>query len=746
MDYTKTTETVVVDRKAFVKALGKEVVFVRSFLAGCKERNLKNKIKYANLSLAFDTETSSCEIAEDDHMAWVYLWTCSAQLPSGANITTYGRTLEDWLELGECLSNELGLNEKKRLVFYVHNLAFDFSFIYKAMKCSEAFAIRSRRPVRALAKNGIELRCSAELAKCKLEHWTKDSPFPKLTGNIDHTLIRHSDTPLSEEELRYAIHDTAGLAWRIEKMLFDEPYPNGEKRRIADVPHTSTGFPREKITLAFQGNFSNPLLNNNRLLRKAREQVKNCLIEPPTHMLATDTMAGGWTGVNPNYIDCVCEGLKTIDATSHYPAMMTKGIFPIETFLPLSTEGLDTLQDLLNLIEKNCVMMEVTLYNLKSKTPHAGYLSEHRHCGLEEMGAGWICNGKVMTCEKMTICCNDIEFKTLLKTYSFHAIEVACIAVAKRGYLPKPLVKLIFEAYADKTILKGIKGQERFYAIAKALLNSLFGICATNVFRDVYPFDSELCAWGETIKFDYSRDDVQKICDNENKRSNRYVYYPWGAYITAAGRAETWEFIMVAGKHFRYADTDSLKYSPCDEIEEFIIKKNAQIKEQIEDTCKRLNIPLEVISPKNLKGESKTLGVWEYEKTSELTKIGGPKRYLEYNNGKFDLTCAGVSPETGGGYFDFLAQGDVMKGFKCFEVDLVIPHKYCRTLIHKLIEEKKTTEVTDHMGNKRIVESQGGTVLIESTYTLNREDRTMQYLDAIVRGGESYELQSYQSF
>lgn len=741
MGYQKTTDSRLVNHRKFIKALAEQLVFEHSFNRGANKRRARNRIKYANVPIAFDLETSQTEQGTDNWVPLVYLWTISAQLPNGQSITSYGRTLDQFVGFLDQLKGAFNLNAKQRLVLYAHNLPYDFSYIQKAIHFTEVFAIRSKRALRTLGAGAFEFRCSAEIAKCKLQEWTKDSPFPKLVGNIDHSKIRYPTTALTQDEMQYAIHDTAGLAWRIEKLLHDNPREDGKKLQLADVPHTSTGFPRRSITQAFEGTYGS--LDNNRSRSKAAKLVKNCHIDPHMHMVTRDSMAGGYTAINPNYIDVKLRNVKVIDACSQYPSMMMKKAFPIETFKKCTSDHINTLSDLMQLMENECVQFEVTFHNLKTKTLQAGYLSEHRDVSYEGVRSPWVCNGKIMKAEVMTIATNDVEFLTILDAYTFESIEVSHVMTAKRGFLPRPLIELILKAYADKTILKGVTGQERFYMIAKQLINSLFGISATDVFRDSFPFDEERGQWADVDKFSFATSDVWKICEKENKRSNRYVYYPWGPYITALGRRELWGFIQVAGSNFVYCDTDSLMYLESEAVEHYLVEKNKAIVDGLKQTCAVNNLSDSLISPQNQLGERITLGLWEVEKNYEHFKAIASKRYLSYTNGKWDMVSAGVRRETGGKYIEKLAGDDIEKGFECFAVGLVIPYEFCGRLVHRLVEKAQVVKGQDYLGKSYEGMSLGGTVLLESSYTMSREDRTAQYLDSVVYGGGCYYIESY---
>ena len=191
------------------------------------------KIKYYNLAAAFDIETTSTEV-NGEKVGLMYVWQFGL---NGRCII--GRTWQEFKELLNCISIRLGLSEKRRLVVYVHNLAFEFAFLRKQIKWTKEFLFNGdkRKPIYGVAECGVEFRCSYMLSGLSLEIVGKNLlkyPCEKLVGSLDYTLIRHSKTPLTTEEISYCLADIKVVMSYVQETI--ELYGS-----IANVPLTNTG-------------------------------------------------------------------------------------------------------------------------------------------------------------------------------------------------------------------------------------------------------------------------------------------------------------------------------------------------------------------------------------------------------------------------------------------------------------------------------------------------------------------------
>ena len=105
-----------VSNKAFIDAIANaELPIVRD----------SKNIEYYNVPAAFDIETSSFYQDENKH-ACMYVWQFGI-----LNWVTYGRTWEEFIELLSTVIYVLRLSENRKLIVYVHNLAYEFQFMRK---------------------------------------------------------------------------------------------------------------------------------------------------------------------------------------------------------------------------------------------------------------------------------------------------------------------------------------------------------------------------------------------------------------------------------------------------------------------------------------------------------------------------------------------------------------------------------------------------------------------------------------
>ena len=87
--------------------------------------NKNKKTGYYNISSSFDIETTSFYY-KGEKASLCYWWSFGIN-----GVDVYGRELSEFVECLQEVSKALGLNDKLRLLVYVHNLSFEFQFIRK---------------------------------------------------------------------------------------------------------------------------------------------------------------------------------------------------------------------------------------------------------------------------------------------------------------------------------------------------------------------------------------------------------------------------------------------------------------------------------------------------------------------------------------------------------------------------------------------------------------------------------------
>lgn len=200
------------------------------------------KESFFNLSAGFDIETSSF-YDNNAKVAIMYEWTFGiGYIRDGEFCTciTYGRTWKQFQTLLYAVSQALELNENRRLVVYVHNLPYEWQFMRKHFSWTKVFYIDERKPVYAINEMNVEFRCSLKLSGKSLANTAKDLlkyKALKAVGDLDYSLVRHSETPLTQQELFYCENDVRVILSYIQEKIEQE----GD---ITRIPLTKTGYVR----------------------------------------------------------------------------------------------------------------------------------------------------------------------------------------------------------------------------------------------------------------------------------------------------------------------------------------------------------------------------------------------------------------------------------------------------------------------------------------------------------------------
>mgnify|MGYP002525830534 CR=1 FL=1 len=214
-----------------------------------KLSKIKYRFEYLKVACAFDIETTSYYSKKyDKDLATMYIW----QL--GINKETIiGRTWEEFVRVLSIL-NDYAESQEGTILCLIQNLSFEFQFfksIFDWNKNKEGyrdiFAKDDRTILYAKWKN-IEFRDTLALTGMSLSRFQKNYNLEvgKLVGDLDYSLLRHFDTPVSNRELSYCINDVQILTDFFYKYLVAEYLSTGKK-----IPLTSTGIVRADIKEEF---------------------------------------------------------------------------------------------------------------------------------------------------------------------------------------------------------------------------------------------------------------------------------------------------------------------------------------------------------------------------------------------------------------------------------------------------------------------------------------------------------------
>lgn len=623
----------------------------------------------------------------------------------------YGRSWNEFLELITTLIETYNLNLKKRLIIYIHNLSYEFQWFRKYFQWHKVFSLEQRKPIYAITKDGIEFRCSYLLSGYNLEtlgeNLTKYK-VEKKVGDLDYNLIRHSLTHLSDKEWGYILNDGLVVMAHIQE----------EIERLGDItkiPLTKTGYVRNLCR-------EKCLKGDNRFDYVKR--IKSLTLSEKTYTQLKQGFMGGFTHANINYVNKVLRNVHSYDFTSSYPAVMLSEKFPMSA--PILTQ-IKSQEDFLFYLKTYCCLFDVKFHNIRSITSFENYISVSRCRNIEHFVVN---NGRIIEATELTLTVTEQDFNIISRMYEWDIMEIGNFHRFYKDYLPKEIITTILELYKNKTELKGVAGKEVEYLVSKGMINSVYGMCVTDICKNEATYDTQ---WGEI------KTDVKALIDKYNNDRQRFLFYAWGVWVTAYSRRNLFTGILEFKNDYIYSDTDSLKVFNADKHLDYINRYNKRITEKIETCLKYYDLPLNSARPKTIKGKEKPLGVWDDEGIYNRFKTLGAKRYMTERNGEIEITIAGVSKKTGVKYLKYKHKTND-KIFEAFTEDLYFPPHYDNDgkdengsgkLCHTYIDELCEGEIIDYTGNKWKYREESAVHLENTEYSLSLDFMFKQLLNGI---------------
>lgn len=634
----------------------------------------QNHIQYCDVPFSFDIETSSFNV-DGLKQGIMYVW----QFAISDKYVFVGRYWNEFIGLLDAIQKILGLNNKRYIYIYVHNLAFEFQFMRKWLKVDNMLATSERKPIKFSTENGFWFKCTYFLTNSSLDRLgvNHDLPHKKAVGNLDYNLIRHSKTPLTEDEITYIINDVILINEYIQMVELPK------YKHLHLIPNTATGKVRKHCFADTVAMYSEGGTDNHGAIRYKKLIHNDMVLQDEVEFnLLNKAYMGGFTHANAHYVNEVIKDVESQDFTSSYPAsMVTSNNFPIGKGHYI--EDLTSKEYFENYAWKYCCVMEVTIMGLQEKLTQDSPLSLSKCCDTINAITN---NGRLHSCDRLTTWCTELDLKTYLEFYDMIGFHINRMFFYKKGYLPKKLIISILKLYEDKTTLKGVEGQEANYLNKKEMLNSVYGMCVTNPFKDTVVYSDE---WDtEPIDFD-------KKLKEYNNDKKRFLFYAWGVYISAISRRRLFQAIKNVGDDYIYSDTDSIKFCHPERHREFFDAYNDIIRMKIEQSASDNHIPIELFSPKTVQGEEKTIGLFDFDGHYDEFKTLGAKRYMVNKDGKYTITVAGLK-KTAVNYITTVSDNP----FDAFSDDLYVPAAATGKLCHTYIDEFRSGKVTDYLGEE----------------------------------------------
>ena len=683
-----------------------ELKNISDFLNTIDKKNIiksKDKIYY-NIAMSFDIETSS--FYEDkngviytndeykklknqvkaEKKAIMYIW----QFAIEENVII-GRTWNDFLFFCKKLYDFLNLKERY-IIVYVHNLSYEFQFICRWFNWIDIFADSERKPIKAMTDTHFIFKCSYRLSGYSLEvlaNNLKSHSIKKMVGDLNYNLIRNSKTPISDEELKYCVNDVLIVTSYIDEQI-------NEFGNIEKIPLTQTGKVRRYVRKqCFQN-------------KEYQYFIKELTIEKPEYLLLKNAFAGGFTHCNAMYTNKICKNVTSYDFTSSYPTVLISEKYPMskgkEVYINNESE-------LLKLIKNYCVLVDLQFNNIKSNFLYEQIISYSKCRNVKNP---LINNGRIVQADTLTITCTDIDFLNIKDFYKWDNLKIGLCYIYKKDYLPKEFIKTILHLYKSKTELKGVDGKEVEYLHSKELLNSLYGMCVTSIVHDTINFNGS--------EWTTENGNLDEELKNYNTDKNRFLFYHWGVWCTAYARNNLYTGIKECKEDYIYSDTDSVKIFNADKHKMYFEEYNKWILQKLEKCLNYHNIPIYFISPKTVKGEIKTLGIWDFDGFYTDFKTLGAKRYIFKKDNKLNITVCGLSKKSGKEFIE-----NQKNPFIFFNEGMYIDSEHTGKMTHTYIDREIENTITDYLGNTAYYHEKSYIHLEKTDYLLSLSDMYIKY-------------------
>ena len=569
---------------------------------------------------------------------YVVAWTISMRAFEMNIVTLYGNTPDEFCDCLELIQNALPGEET---YFYWHNMAYDWVFVRKHMfkkfgHPDKQLNTKSHNPIMIRWENShIVFRDSLILSQRSLEKWADDLnvAHKKAVGKWDYNAIRQQKGYFTRNELDYIECDTlAGVECINETM-------NALHKHIYSMPYTATGIPREEVR---------------KIGKKhgARRSFLSMALDYDEYIKSTKVYHGGYTHANRYKIDEQITKVQTTcyDFSSSYPAVMLTEKYPMEHFMQYED---CSMIDIIKMSDNCAFMFKLIMVKPVLKDTHepmpALQFSKCVKCINPVLD-----NGRILMADYIEIYLNEIDLKIIYSQYDYDRHICCEVEFATKDYLPRWFTDYVYQLYSDKCTLK--HGDPVLYSIAKAKLNSLYGMCVQKSLKENIvenyvngEYKNEQPIDPKTLEPLTEEQQYEKYLNNNNS----VLPYQWGVWVTSYAMQNLFELskccIDERGDEpencFVYSDTDSIYATYWNE--EKLKAYNDGVIEKLKQND---------YAPVIYNNEEFTPGKAEFDGTYSEFCVLGAKRYCcryandprnkEKNRGKLKITVAGV-PKSG---------------------------------------------------------------------------------------------------
>lgn len=508
-----------------VSKFAREHVFTR--------KSKRSKSVYVDDFVTFDIETTT----ESESYGYMYVWQACV-----GRYTVVGRTYADLECLLTLIVNKCALNEKHRIIIYVHNLGYEAYYLSQLLAQSfgtpEMLVPQSNKPLTMIFGNGLEFRDSYKLFQKSLDKATKGLVHHKLVGELDYNVKRTPATYLTSDEWAYCIWDVVGLREAILKLYADHGYTT------ATVPLTNTGIVRESVLA---------VVNQDPQFRAVRRETI------PTReqlILLIESMAGGDTHGSRFFAGQTVYNCNMVDIKSAHPSQMLLQKYPMGRLKTISRDM--SIDDVIDLSDQYALWCIVKMTGVVVKSQCANPTISFSKCS--EISDDYsLDNGRVIYAESLTVACDSNDIYRIAHSYDYDTCVVESAVISKLAYLPASIRGVIKIWFSNK---ESIEDRNDFdYMFSKICVNTIYGACAQKPARDEHIYnpttneiESKVVSWKEKI-LSMSDDEYNQLF------TERSLPFVWGTWTASMSRLQLYKMQEQIGwSRVLYWDTDSIYY------------------------------------------------------------------------------------------------------------------------------------------------------------------------------------------
>lgn len=556
---------------------------------------------YASEFMTFDIETSNVD--ENGYKyGFMYHWQACI-----CGLVCFGRTWQQFIAFMHWIRIAMNLDASKRLVIYVHNLSFEFHFLYDFLNFEQVFAVDAHKVLKATA-GPFEFRCSYMLSNMSLAKFIENSEgctHAKGVDDLDYRQLRTPDTVLKPRQNGYCFNDVYGLWEAINYRLRSDS--------LKSIPITSTGYVRRACRQAMRKN------------RKNREHFLDWQINADLYRLIKQIFRGGNTASNRYLATQILDDVGSYDLSSAYPFAMVAYKYPTK-FMEYDIDDMEQYKQLIDRGYAIIGRFRFDNLHIKANTPIA-YVPFSKCLGVAADAV--VYNGRILSASWVVIALTEIDFQIIEQEYTFDDVAVASTYISVKEYLPDEFVSTVFDYFEKKSKLKNDKDHVYEYVKAKNSLNSLYGMIATDIVREEILFKD-----GDFIP---DVPVVEYALEKYYKSRNSFLTYQWGMYVTAYTRMLLEQGLQACGLDAVYCDTDSVKFIG-DHAADF-----DRINDQVRTYCAKHGRKYSI----EINGNTFEMGVFDEEPGYDRFITLGAKKYAYEDAEGVHITVAGLNKKKG---------------------------------------------------------------------------------------------------